>query len=263
MQKLEKNRKCDKMLLKKEAFFMFKYNQISKEINTNTNITEAEKTKVNIKKNIIRKTNILKNIHTKYGKNEEKNRQIINDQGFSIFLFTIIILIILMSLNSTNLARQDKRKERMETHYIESGLPVEKEKFKITSIYGMRINPVTKKASFHRGIDIGVKEGTNIYSVSDGIVTKIEFSGANGNTIEIKNGEYIYQYAHISPEYMVEKGEKILKGELIAKVGPKYIEISPFYDGKGYTNGLTTAPHLHFGVKYKDRYVNPLNVLNI
>lgn len=69
-------------------------------------------------------------------------------------------------------------------------------------------------------------------------------------------------YTHLEPKFMLEKGSFLKGGEVIAKVGPKYVEKSPYVDSTGkYTNGLTTGPHLHFGVRYLGNYINPLNVL--
>lgn len=69
-------------------------------------------------------------------------------------------------------------------------------------------------------------------------------------------------YTHLEPKFMLEKGSFLKAGEVIAKVGPKYVEKSPSMDSTGkYTNGLTTGPHLHFGVRYLGNYINPLNVL--
>ena len=52
--------------------------------------------------------------------------------------------------------------------------PVKTKNIIITSNYGPRINPVTKRQSFHSGIDIGVRQGDNLYAVSSGIII---FSG--------------------------------------------------------------------------------------
>ena len=55
--------------------------------------------------------------------------------------------------------------------------PVKNKNTRITSNYGPRINPVTKRQSFHSGIDIGVRQGDNLYAVSSGIIV---FSGFKG-----------------------------------------------------------------------------------
>lgn len=55
--------------------------------------------------------------------------------------------------------------------------PVKNKNTRITSNYGPRINPVTKRQSFHSGIDIGVRQGENLYAISSGIIV---FSGFKG-----------------------------------------------------------------------------------
>lgn len=68
-------------------------------------------------------------------------------------------------------------------------------------------------------------------------------------------------YTHLEPKGILERGTFVNGGEIIAKVGPKYVKKSPYMDGSGrYTNGLTTGPHLHFGVKYLGNYISPLSI---
>ncbi len=56
--------------------------------------------------------------------------------------------------------------------------PIKNKKVRITSHYGPRVNPVTKRQSFHSGIDLGINEGENLYAVSSGIITFSGFKGA-------------------------------------------------------------------------------------
>lgn len=68
-------------------------------------------------------------------------------------------------------------------------------------------------------------------------------------------------YTHLEPEGLLEKGIFVNVGDIIAKVGPKYISKGPYMDSTGrYTNGLTTGSHLHLGVKYLGNYINPLSI---
>lgn len=55
--------------------------------------------------------------------------------------------------------------------------PIGSRKARITSHYGPRVNPVTKRQSFHSGIDLGIGEGEKLYAVSSGVIT---FSGFKG-----------------------------------------------------------------------------------
>ena len=82
---------------------------------------------------------------------------------------------------------------------------------KITSQFGNRISPITKKSSFHSGIDIGAQEGTYIYSASDGIVSFIGFNGANGYSIHISINNFSFIYGHVSPNFIINVGDIISK----------------------------------------------------
>lgn len=139
--------------------------------------------------------------------------------------------------------------------------PVDKKKGRITSGYGIRVNPVTRKTSFHSGIDIGLSQGEKLYAISSGVILYSGFKGAYGYTLILKSGDYEYMYTHLEPEGLLEKGIFVNVGDIIAKVGPKYISKGPYMDSTGrYTNGLTTGPHLHLGVKYLGNYINPLSI---
>ena len=63
--------------------------------------------------------------------------------------------------------------------------------------------------------------------------------------MKIKNDDITIIYAHCS-KLLVKVGEKIEKGKLIAYVG---------------NTGNSTGPHLHFELKYQNRLVNPLDIL--
>lgn len=71
------------------------------------------------------------------------------------------------------------------------------------------------------------QSGTNIYSVSNGKIVYLGFNGANGYTIMIENNNKIFSYSHISPKFIINLGDTIYQNQLIANVGPKYIEHIP------------------------------------
>ncbi len=122
-------------------------------------------------------------------------------------------------------------------------------------------------SSYHGGIDIGAREGSNIYAIASGIVTKASWGGANGYCIMIdhQNG-YVSTYAHVNPNLIVSVGERVYQGEHIANVGPKYVEAKPFTTFKDSTgkatNGATTGPHLHFAISKDGKKINPLSFYN-
>ena len=114
------------------------------------------------------------------------------------------------------------------------------------------------------GIDIAAPENSYILAVADGVVSYVGWYGANGYTVILKHSQnYQSIYGHISPNFIVKIGENIKKGQLIALVGPKYIEkksYTIYQDSNGkYTNGATTGPHLHFAISQNNKKINPLS----
>ena len=87
----------------------------------------------------------------------------------------------------------------------------------ITSPFGYRISPITKNKSFHYGIDIGALEGSLIYSASKGKVSFLGYDGANGYSIHIIYENLKFIYGHVSPNYIINVGDGVLKGQIIRK----------------------------------------------
>ena len=120
--------------------------------------------------------------------------------------------------------------------------PVSKDESKMSSCYGYRIDPFTNKKKFHEGDDFSAKRGTEVMSTADGIVKTSKFYGSFGNYIEIDHGNgYVTVYGHLHKRN-VKKGQKVERGQRIGQVG---------------NTGRSTAPHLHYEVKYKNKTLNP------
>ena len=97
------------------------------------------------------------------------------------------------------------------------------------------------------------------------MVTFTGFSGANGHTIIIKNNNFEYIYAHVSPNYIVKLNDFIESDQIIGNVGPEYLPTgNPKYiDSSGrFTNGATTGCHLHLTIKNDGIAVDPLLYFN-
>ena len=133
----------------------------------------------------------------------------------------------------------------------------------ITSPFGRRTSPTAGASSFHKGMDIGAPEGSILIAATDGKITYLGFLGGGGYTITLSNENMKLTYCHVSPNFLVEVGQQIKRGELIGQVGPKNVYNVPgntYKDSEGRpTNGATTGCHLHFGVRINDEYINPLN----
>lgn len=125
--------------------------------------------------------------------------------------------------------------------------------YPVTSWFGSRVDPITgQKGAFHNGIDIGAPKGTAILAAGDGIVIQAGWYGGYGNTVIInhgqdKNGNELWTlYGHAS-QVLVKKGQKVKKGDQIAKVG---------------STGRSTGNHLHFTVYLNQQAVDPKKYVN-
>ncbi len=138
--------------------------------------------------------------------------------------------------------------------------------FNITSKYGYRIQPTSGASSYHTGIDISGPEQSDIISVLSGKVVFRGFYGSAGCTIIVQSDNFLILYCHVSPNYIVNIGENVIKGQVIAHIGPKNVYgviDNKYKDEYGYpTNGATTGPHLHLTIKKDGKAVNPLNYIN-
>ncbi len=80
-------------------------------------------------------------------------------------------------------------------------------------------------STYHGGIDIGAPQGTPILAIADGTITLTGWNGGNGYCICIDYGNGITStYGHVSPNFLVGKNDIVKKGDIVANVGPKYIE---------------------------------------
>ncbi len=137
---------------------------------------------------------------------------------------------------------------------------------KITSPFGKRTSPTAGASTFHKGIDIGAPEGTKLYAVCDGKITFTGFLGGGGYTITLSTDNMKITYCHVSPNFIVNVGDTVVKGQHISNVGPKNVygvEGNQYKDENGNpTNGATTGCHLHLGVRINDSYANPLDLFD-
>jgi len=116
---------------------------------------------------------------------------------------------------------------------------------RMASGYGYRIHPIYKTRKLHTGMDFSAKTGTEIYATGDGVISKIRRSKRGyGNHVKINHGfGYETLYAHMS-KYIVKRGQKVKRGEVIGYVG---------------STGTSVAPHLHYEVHKDKRRINPVN----
>lgn len=128
---------------------------------------------------------------------------------------------------------------------------------KISSKFGWRSAPCKACSSNHKGIDFDADLGTEVKSVMQGIVTKIEYNGGFGQYVFIEHiaiideEEYHFEsvYAHLiyeSPYEYINVGDVVDSGEVIGLSG---------------RTGVATGPHLHFELRLDGEVVNPMAYL--
>ena len=119
--------------------------------------------------------------------------------------------------------------------------PIEVEHF-LTSAYGSRKDPFTRRPSFHEGMDISSYHKAPILATADGVVSFVGRKGGFGRVIEIDHG-YGFKtlYAHLAKAY-VKRGQKVEKGHKIGGMG---------------STGRSTSTHLHYEVHFEGRVYNP------
>lgn len=113
-----------------------------------------------------------------------------------------------------------------------------------------RFHPVLKRYRAHLGVDYAAPRGTKIYAAGDGVVSFVGNKGGYGKTVTIQHSNgYMTLYAHLNGYAKgIKKGKKVKKGQLIAYVG---------------STGLSTGPHLHFGLYKNGNAINPESVVRI
>ena len=144
-----------------------------------------------------------------------------------------------LSVLETMLLHGDLQKQASPT-----GRPIKKGW--MSSFYGMRNDPFTGKRDFHKGVDFAGKLGSRVVSVAAGVVTWSGDRYGYGNLVEIDHGNgYSTRYGHNS-KLLVKLGDKVSKGQVIAKMG---------------SSGRSTGPHVHFEMLHNGRAVDPMKYL--
>lgn len=118
---------------------------------------------------------------------------------------------------------------------------------RIFAYFGNRVAPTAGASTYHRGLDIGGEMGASIVASLSGTVEIAQYSSSSGNFIIINHGNGLRTaYCHCS-KLLVSVGQYVKQGEVIALVG---------------STGISTGPHLHFGVSIDNVYVDPLNYIS-
>lgn len=127
------------------------------------------------------------------------------------------------------------------------GVPqVRPAKTSLSSGFGYRSDPFTRRGAMHKGLDFRGSLGTPIAAAAKGRVSFVGWRSGYGKTVEIRHGNGLMtRYAHLS-SFAVKRGQPVDAGSPIAAMG---------------STGRSTGPHLHFEVRINGRAVNPRTFL--
>lgn len=111
-----------------------------------------------------------------------------------------------------------------------------------------RYHPVLHRYRAHLGVDFGARPGTPILATGDGRVNYAGYSAGYGKTIKIRHSNGLTSlYAHQkSFKAGIRSGSSVKQGEIIGYVG---------------SSGLSSGPHLHFGMYRGSTAIDPMSVM--
>ncbi|TCI03595.1 M23 family metallopeptidase [Corallincola luteus] len=113
----------------------------------------------------------------------------------------------------------------------------------LSSYFGTRTDPFTRKPAHHKGIDFAGKEGGDVVATGAGIVTWSAHRGGYGELVEINHGAGLStRYGH-NQTLLVKVGDVVTKGQVIARMG---------------STGRSTGPHVHYEVLKHGRQIDPI-----
>lgn len=116
----------------------------------------------------------------------------------------------------------------------------------LTSKFGVRRDPFTKRPTHHSGLDFIGGPMAPIVATGPGTVKFAGWAGAYGNMVEIDHGNgFISRYAHMK-KLNVKRGQIIETGDQVGGMG---------------STGRSTATHLHYEVHFDGRARDPKNFL--
>lgn len=119
-------------------------------------------------------------------------------------------------------------------------------RYRVTSRFGARPDPINGGHALHYGIDLAAPERTRVLATAPGVVTSAAWQGDYGHMVEIDHGlDITTRYAHLA-ETLVRPGQVLPVGAPLGVIGD---------------TGRSTGRHLHYEVRIKGRPVDPSRLL--
>ena len=118
--------------------------------------------------------------------------------------------------------------------------------FHLTSRFGQRVDPLSRRRAMHHGLDFGAPSGSEVLATSPGTVIRAGRAGSYGIMVELDHGHGITtRYAHLS-RTLVEVGQSVGRRAPIGVIG---------------TTGRSTGRHLHYEVRVDNEPRDPARFL--
>jgi len=116
---------------------------------------------------------------------------------------------------------------------------------RISSRFGKRKHPISKKWKAHKGVDYAAPRGTPVRATADGKVSLAGRKGGYGNTVVLRHaGRFSTLYAHMNGFAKgIRSGSRVKQGQIIGYVG---------------STGYSTGPHLHYEFRVNGVHRNSL-----
>jgi murein DD-endopeptidase MepM/ murein hydrolase activator NlpD len=112
----------------------------------------------------------------------------------------------------------------------------------LTSVFGPRLSPWTRRPEFHAGVDLAAMPGTPVKATAAGIVKLAGAAEGYGLAVYLDHGAGIEsRYGHLQ-KVGVTRGQRVERGEAIGLSG---------------NTGRSTGPHLHYEVLMNGRPIDP------
>jgi murein DD-endopeptidase MepM/ murein hydrolase activator NlpD len=120
--------------------------------------------------------------------------------------------------------------------------------YRLTSAYGLRINPVTGRSGTHRGVDLAAPEGTPVYAAKGGIVCETGEDPIYGRYVIVSHSANLKSlYGHLS-KIEAALNDKVETASVLGRVG---------------STGQSTGPHLHFEIRMNGKAQDPGKYLRV
>jgi murein DD-endopeptidase MepM/ murein hydrolase activator NlpD len=131
-----------------------------------------------------------------------------------------------------------------------------------TSPFGYREDPYGGEQRFHYGLDMAAPMGSYIRNWWSGQVIEVSDDSSCGTSVVVQSGDWTHIYCHMQGYVIDEGGSRYMvdgEGNLRIREGQP-VDTGTRIGRIGMT-GRTTGPHLHWGLKYADNWVDPALVL--